>query len=72
MKRFTIILPLYNDWKSLSTLLNQIGLLFKKSKYFIDVLLINDSSSKINRYKLNQKKIFKIIKIINLKKNIGS
>ena len=72
MKRFTIILPLYNDWKSLSTLLNQIGFLFKKSKYFIDVLLINDSSSKINRYKLNQKKIFKSIKIINLKKNIGS
>ena len=72
MKSFTIILPVFNDWKSLKVLLHQIETLFFKKKYFIDILLINDSSTKINQYKLNQRKIFKNIRIINLKKNIGS
>ena len=72
MKSFTIILPVFNDWKSLKVLLHQIETLFFKKKYFIDILLINDSSTKINQYKLNQRKIFKNIRIINLKTNIGS
>ena len=72
MKSFTIILPVFNDWKSLKVLLHQIEALFFKKKYFIDILLINDSSTKTNQYKLNQRKIFKNIRIINLKTNIGS
>jgi len=72
MSNYTIILPTYNDWKSLNILLNQIENYLKKTKNNYKILIINDNSSKKNIYKLNKNKFFKEVKILNLKKNIGS
>ncbi len=71
MKSFTIILPVYNDWDSLKILLNKIEKSLKNSKHAFNIFLINDCSTEINKYKFNKKK-FKKIYILNLKKNIGS
>jgi polyisoprenyl-phosphate glycosyltransferase len=72
MDNFTIILPVYNDWRSLNILLNKIEKSLKNIKNTFKILLINDNSTEINFFKLNKKKIFKSVEILNLKKNVGS
>jgi polyisoprenyl-phosphate glycosyltransferase len=72
MKNFTIILPVFNDWKSLNVLLKRIEDSLKNYKKNFKILLINDCSTEKNIYRLNKNKFFKEIKILNLKKNIGS
>ena len=72
MNIYTIILPTYNDWKSLSILLYQIEKNLNKTKNIYKVLIIDDNSSEKNGYNLNKNKFFKEIKIISLKKNVGS
>ncbi len=72
MNIYTIILPTYNDWKSLSVLLDQIEDNLKNTKNIYKILVIDDNSSEKNIYKFNQNKFFKEIKIISLKKNVGS
>ena len=72
MDIYTIILPTYNDWKSLSILLGQIEKYFKKTNNIFKILIINDNSSEKEDYNLNKNKFFKEIRILNLRKNIGS
>jgi len=72
MDIYTIILPTYNDWKSLSVLLDQIEKNLKNTKNIYKVLIIDDNSSEKNNYKLNKNKFFKEVKIISLRKNVGS
>ena len=72
MKKIIIILPLYNDWKSVKKLLGNIDKFFSKDKSNLNIIIVNDNSSqKIN---IKFKKFFNIkkIEIINLNKNLGS
>ena len=72
MKHFLLI-PVFNDWKSLNKLIIKLNTTLKIDKKIKnEILIINDNSSeKIN---LNLKKLRSIskIKIISLKKNFGS
>ena len=72
MNIYTIVLPTYNDWKSLSILLIQIEKYLKNIKNIYKVLIIDDNSSEKNKYRLNKNKFFKEIKILRLKNNVGS
>lgn len=72
MRKITLILPVYNDWKSLRLLLRKIEKIIKKKEHKFEVLIINDNSSIRNKKKLNQNNLFKSIKSINLKSNLGS
>ena len=72
MNIYTIILPTYNDWKSLSILLGQIEKILKNTNNIYKVLIVDDNSSEKNDFKLNKGKFFKEIKIIKKKKNVGS
>lgn len=72
MERIIILIPTYNDWKSLKLLLGKINNHFIYKKKNLEILIVNDcSSEKYNFRDLNLKNIKKI-KIINLKKNVGS
>ena len=73
MSKNIIIIPIYNDWKSLNKLLFQLNENLKNNKNFeTEILIINDySSEKINIKKDNLSSIKKI-SIINLNKNLGS
>ena len=67
MNIYTIVLPTYNDWKSLSILLIQIEKYLKNTKNTYKILIIDDNSSEKNKYRLNKNKFFKEIKILRLK-----
>jgi len=72
MKHFLLI-PVFNDWKSVNKLISKLNVSLRINKKIKnEILIINDNSSeKIN---LNFKKLRSIskIKIISLKKNLGS
>jgi len=72
MSIYTIILPTYNDWKSLSILLVQIEKYLKNTNNIYKVLIIDDNSFEKNKYRLNKNRFFKEIKVLTLKKNVGS
>lgn len=71
--KHVILIPVYNDWKSLNKLLYEIGQNFKNDNSFsTEILVVNDNSSeKINIDKKNFI-TFKKIEVINLKRNLGS
>lgn len=64
-----ILIPVYNDWKSLNLLINQIKEKNKSLKN-LEILIIDDAST-IKPF-LKKKSIFKKIKILSLNKNVGS
>ena len=45
MKKFIILIPLYNDWKSVSKLLNGIDLQINNWDADVSVLIVNDAST---------------------------
>jgi len=70
MKKFKILIPLFNDWKSVSKLLYEIDLQISSWGAEVSVFIINDASTeKKPNFRTNYKKI-KSVKILNMKKNI--
>ena len=71
MKKFIILVPVYNDWKSVSKLLKEIDLLIVDWESEVSVVIINDASTEVRLgMDLNFKKI-KSMKVLNMKKNQG-
>ena len=69
MKKIIILIPLFNDWKSVSRLLNKIDLQVNNWNSEISILIVNDASTeKRSGIEFNFKKI-KSVKILNMKKN---
>ncbi len=71
MKKIYIVLPTYNDWKSLEKVLEILNFRLKNLKKDIYILIINDCSSEKFKKTKNFKSFKKII-VLNLKKNLGS
>lgn len=68
-KKFIIIIPLFNDWKSVFKLIKEIDLIAFDWKAEISILIIDDASTeKMIEIQLDLKKI-NTIKIISMKKN---
>ncbi len=71
MKKFIILIPLFNDWKSVAKLLNKIDSNVNNWEAEISVFIVNDSSTeKRSGFQFDFKKI-KFVKILNMKKNTG-
>ena len=69
MKNFIILIPLYNDWKSVSKLLNEINSQVINWNADVSVIIVNDSSTEARSgLESNYKKI-KSVKILNMKEN---
>ena len=69
MKKFIILIPLFNDWKSVSKLLNKIDSETKLWNVQISIIIVNDASSE-NKSGLDQNfKKIKSIKVLNMKEN---
>ena len=69
MKKFIILIPLFNDWKSVSNLLKEIDLQTNNWEAEVSVIIVNDASTEERSgLEFNFKKI-KSLKILNMKEN---
>ena len=71
MKKIIILIPIYNDWKSLLKLLKEIDLKISGWDAEVSVIIINDASSEPRAYLDSNYKKIQSVKIINMKKNKG-
>ena len=68
-----ILIPVYNDWKSLQKLISEINKVSKNLKDFeTQILIVDDNSSKKIRKSRTRFNYIKKIQILTLKKNLGS
>ena len=71
MKKFIILIPVYNDWESLSKLIKDISFELKALKnYKFKFVIINDGSTN-SQPKIDKPKNILSIKILNMKINKG-
>ena len=73
MSKNIILIPIYNDWRSLNKLLLNIDKYLKSNKNNpVEILVVDDNSSK--KLYIKKKKFVNIkkIRVISLLKNLGS
>ena len=71
MRKVKILIPVYNDWQSVSKLIDKINNLSINSEYQISVIIVNDAS---NHDRQDEDKILNnihSIKVLNMKGNQG-
>ncbi len=71
MKKFIILIPVYNDWKSVSKLLKEIDLQIVDWESEVSVLIINDDSIEMKSGTNSNFKKIKSVKVLNMSKNQG-
>jgi len=69
VKKFKILIPLYNDWKSVSKLLNQIDSQTNNWDTEVSIIIVNDASTEKKSGLESIFKKIKSVKILNMKKN---
>ena len=71
MKKFIILIPVYNDWKSVFKLLENIDMQITKWDAEVSVLIVNDASTEERESaKLNYGNL-KSVRVMNMKRNQG-
>ena len=71
MKKFIILIPVYNDWKSVFKLLENIDAQIKNWNAEVSVLIVNDASTEERpKTEISFKKI-KSVRVVNMKQNRG-
>ena len=71
MKKFLILIPIYNDWKSVFKLLDKIELEITTWDAEVSILIINDASIENRPEIKKQYKNIKLIRVMNMKRNQG-
>ena len=70
MKKIIILIPVFNDWKSLEKLMREINENISEFKNFLfDCVIINDAST-IIQPKLVKPSNLKTLEILNMKENL--
>jgi len=69
--KIKILIPVYNDWQSVSKLLHEIDKNSSNSKFEISVIIINDASNHDRQNEDKDLKNLSSIKVLNMKKNQG-
>ena len=69
MKKFIILIPLFNDWKSVSKLLNEINSQVINWNADVSVIIVNDASTEARSCLESNYKKIKSVKILNMKEN---
>ncbi len=71
MKKFKILIPVYNDWQSASKLIDEINSLSIDLKFQISIIIVNDASNHDRHDDQKDYKNLQSIKILNMKLNQG-
>ena len=67
-----IVIPVFNDWRSLNKLIKKIDTNLKNKFNEVQVLIVNDNSSQKPKISINKYSCIKKIEILNLSENVGS
>ena len=70
MIKYVIIIPCFNDWECLNLLIPKIDQALKNTNEEVDVLIINDGSTKKNNLVFEKMSHLKKIEVLNLRKNV--
>ncbi len=60
MKKITILIPVYNDWQSVSKLLDEININVKGLDFEFSIIVINDASTEAQSLTARKFRQFKI------------
>ncbi len=71
MKKFKILIPAYNDWQSLSKLLNNIDNEIKDLTHEISIIIIDDASTFDRQLEIENLSNINSIKILSMRENKG-
>ena len=71
MKKFIILISIYNDWKSVFKLLENIDLQIADWSAEVSVLIVNDASTEKRPKTEFSFKNIKLVRVMNMKKNRG-
>ena len=71
MKKFVILIPIYNDWKSVFKLLENIDLQIVDWDAEVSVLIVNDASTEERPVTELKFKKIKSVRVVNMKQNRG-
>ena len=71
MKKFKILIPVYNDWQSLSKLLNNIDNEIKNITHEISLIIVDDASTFDRQLDIENRSNIIAIKILSMKENRG-
>ena len=69
--KIKILIPVYNDWQSVSKLIDEINKLSINLEYQISVIIVNDASSHDRQEEKKKLENIQSIKILNMKINQG-
>ena len=69
--KIKILIPVYNDWQSVSKLVDEINNLSIDSKFKISVIIVNDASNHDRPVEEKDLENLHSVKILNIKKNQG-
>ena len=71
MIKIIILIPVYNDWKSVSRLIEEVNSIVKNLNFQFNVIIINDSSKETKALYTPNIENINSLKIINMRNNIG-
>ena len=71
MKKFKILIPVYNDWQSLSKILNDIDYEIENLNHEISIIVVDDASTFDRQLELENLLNINSIKILSMKENRG-
>ena len=70
MNKYVILIPSFNDWECLNILIPKIDQVLKNINEEVDVLIVNDGSTKKNNLIFKKMSRLKKIEVLNLKNNV--
>jgi len=71
MKKIKILIPVYNDWKAVFQLVDEINNLSIIQEFQVSIIIVNDASSHDPQAEENNLENIDSIKILNMRKNQG-
>ena len=71
MKKIIILIPIYNDWQSVSKLLDEININVKGLDFEFSIIIVNDASTEAQSITTQNLDNLKSVRVMNMRENKG-
>jgi len=71
MRKIIILVPVYNDWQSVSKLIDEININVKGLGFEFSIIVINDASTEAQSLNIQNLDNLKSVRVMNMKENRG-